>query len=142
MEILTDVTLGKLLANCKKYENYVAAILFFEQGRKTEFLNEIKTLGNEWSVNARLGRMKCTKTNSHIYTFTITKNFEDRIRGMEFNSMLLDGDKEADEVLAYLYSQSLVKYMSTQNVEETTDKGSADKALTNFLDEFTITAQS
>lgn len=32
--------------------------------------------------------------------------------------------------------------MSTQNVEEMIDKGSADKALTNFLDEFTITTQS
>jgi len=26
MEILTDVTLSKLLANCEKYENYVAAM--------------------------------------------------------------------------------------------------------------------
>lgn len=93
-------------------------------------------------MNVRLGRMKCKKTNSHIYTFTIAKNFEDRIRGMEFNSMLLDGDKGADEVIAYIYGQSLVKYMSTQNVEEMIDKGSADKALTNFLDEFTITTQS
>ena len=42
----------------------------------------------------------------------------------------------------YIYGQSLVKYMSTQNVEEMIDKGSADKALTNFLDEFTITTQS
>lgn len=56
--------------------------------------------------------------------------------------MLLDGDKGADEVIAYIYGQSLVKYMSTQNVEEMIDKGSADKALTNFLDEFTITTHS
>ena len=28
MEILTDVTLSKLLANCEKYENYVAIHLF------------------------------------------------------------------------------------------------------------------
>ena len=117
MEILTDVTLSKLLANCEKYENYVAAILFSSKARETEFLNEIKTIGNDWNVNVRLGRMKCKKTNSHIYTFTIAKNFEDRIRGMEFNSMLLDGDKGADEVIAYIYGQSLVKYMSTQNVE-------------------------
>ena len=142
MEILTDVTLSKLLANCEKYENYVAAILFSSKARETEFLNEIKTIGNEWNVNVRLGRMKCKKTNSHIYTFTIANNFEDRIRGMEFNSMLLDGDKGADEVVAYIYGQSLVKYMSTQNVEEMIDKGSADQALTNFLDEFTITTQS
>lgn len=41
------------------------------------------------------------------------------------------------------YSEYLLpKYMSTQNVEEMIDKGSADKALTNFLDEFTITTQS
>ena len=142
MEILTDVTLSKLLANCEKYENYVAAILFSSKARETEFLNEIKTIGTDWNVNVRLGRMKCKKTNSHIYTFTIAKNFEDRIRGMEFNSMLLDGDKGADEVIAYIYGQSLVKYMSTQNVEEMIDKGSADKALTNFLDEFTITTHS
>ena len=35
--------------------------------------------------------------------------------------MLLDGDKGADEVVAYIYGQSLVKYMSTQNVEEMID---------------------
>lgn len=103
MEILTDVTLSKLLANCEKYENYVAAILFSSKARETEFLNEIKTIGNDWNVNVRLGRMKCKKTNSHIYTFTIAKNFEDRIRGMEFNSMLLDGDKGADEVIGCLF---------------------------------------
>lgn len=51
MEILTDVTLSKLLANCEKYENYVAAILFSSKARETEFLNEIKTIGNDWNVN-------------------------------------------------------------------------------------------
>lgn len=75
--------------------------------------------------------------NSHIYTFTINRNFEEKIRGMEFNSMLLDGACGADDVVVYIYGQSLVKYMSTQNVEEMTTKTS-DTALTNFLDEFTI----
>lgn len=51
--------------------------------------------------------------------------------------MLLDGACGADDVVVYIYGQSLVKYMSTQNVEEMTTKTS-DTALTNFLDEFTI----
>lgn len=36
MEILTDVTLSKLLANCEKYENYVAAILFSSKARERQ----------------------------------------------------------------------------------------------------------
>ena len=139
MEILTDATLSKLLAECGKYENYVAAILFDSKSRETEFLNEMKSIGNDWTINVRLGRIKCKKTNSHIYTFTLTKNFEDKIRGMEFNSMLLDGIAGADDTVAYIYGQSLVKYMSTQNLDEMVSKDMPDKVLTNFLDEFTIT---
>lgn len=139
MEILTDATLSKLLAECGKCENYVAAILFDSKSRETEFLNEMKSIGNDWTINVRLGRIKCKKTNSHIYTFTLTKNFEDKIRGMEFNSMLLDGIAGADDTVAYIYGQSLVKYMSTQNVDEMVSKEMPDKILTNFLDEFIIT---
>lgn len=139
MEILTDATLSKLLAECGKYENYVAAILFDSKSRETEFLNEMKSIGNDWTINVRLGRIKCKKTNSHIYTFTLTKNFEDKIRGMEFNSMLLDGTAGADDTVAYIYGQSLVKYMSTQNVDEMVSNDIPDKVLMNFLDEFTIT---
>lgn len=137
MEILTDATLSKLLAECVKYENYIGAILFESRDREAEFLNEIKSLGNDWTINVRLGRIKRKNNNSHIYTFTINRNFEEKIRGMEFNSMLFDGAGGADDVVAYIYGQSLVKYMSTQNVEEMTTKTS-DTALTNFLDEFTI----
>lgn len=114
MEILTDATLSKLLAECAKYENYVGAILFESRDREAEFLNEIKSLGNDWTINVRLGRIKCKNNNSHIYTFTINRNFEEKIRGMEFNSMLFDGAGGADDVVAYIYGQSLVKYMSTQ----------------------------
>lgn len=39
----------------------------------------------------------------------------------------------------FCYGQSLVKYMSTQNVDEMVSKDMPDKVLTNFLDEFTIT---
>ena len=87
MEILTDATLSKLLAECAKYENYIGAILFESRDREAEFLNEIKSLGNDWTINVRLGRIKCKNNNSHIYTFTINRNFEEKIRGMEFNSM-------------------------------------------------------
>ena len=99
----------------------------------------MKSIGNDWTINVRLGRIKCKKTNSHIYTFTLTKNFEDKIRGMEFNSMLLDGIAGADDTVAYIYGQSLVKYMSTQNVDEMVSKDMPDRVLTNFLDEFNIT---
>ena len=75
----------------------------------------MKSIGNDWTINVRLGRIKCKKTNSHIYTFTLTKNFEDKIRGMEFNSMLLDG------------------------IDEMISKDMPDRVLTNFLDEFNIT---
>ena len=34
MEILTDATLSKLLAECAKYENYVGAILFESRDRE------------------------------------------------------------------------------------------------------------
>ena len=71
MEILTDATLSKLLAECAKYENYIGAILFESRDREAEFLNEIKSLGNDWTINVRLGRIKCKNNNSHIYTFTI-----------------------------------------------------------------------
>ena len=54
MEILTDATLSKLLAECAKYENYVGAILFESRDREAEFLNEIKSLGNDWTINVRL----------------------------------------------------------------------------------------
>lgn len=128
MEILTDATLSKLLAECAKYENYIGAILFESRDREAEFLNEIKSLGNDWTINVRLGRIKCKNNNSHIYTFTINRNFEEKIRGMEFNSMLLDGACGADDVVVYIYGQSLVKYISTQNVEEMTTKTS-DTAL-------------
>ena len=53
--------------------------------------------------------------------------------------MLLDGIAGADDTVAYIYGQSLVKYMSTQNVDEMVSKDMPDKVLTNFLDEFTIT---
>ena len=33
MEILTDATLSKLLAECAKYENYIGAILFESRDR-------------------------------------------------------------------------------------------------------------
>ena len=99
MEILTDATLSKLLAECAKYENYIGAILFESRDREAEFLNEIKSLGNDWTINVRLGRIKCKNNNSHIYTFTINRNFEEKIRGMEFNSMLLDGACGADDVV-------------------------------------------
>lgn len=83
MEILTDATLSKLLAECAKYENYIGAILFESRDREAEFLNEIKSLGNDWTINVRLGRIKCKNNNSHIYTFTINRNFEEKIRGMD-----------------------------------------------------------
>ena len=102
MEILTDATLSKLLAECAKYENYIGAILFESRDREAEFLNEIKSLGNDWTINVRLGRIKCKNNNSHIYTFTINRNFEEKIRGMEFNSMLLDGACGADDVVVII----------------------------------------
>lgn len=137
MEILTVKSLCDLLITCKENNNYIAAILFDKADREAEFLNSLKESGSEWSVNMRLRRIKFKKTNSCIYTFTLAKNFESRIRGMRFNSMFLDG-VEGDDMVVRMYEQELAKYTSTQLIGEMTCEESKDTAISDFLDEFVV----
>lgn len=137
MEILTDKSLCDLLITCNENSNYIAAILFDKSDRETEFLSSLKQSGSEWSVNKREGRIKFKKTNSCIYTFTLTKNFENKIRGMRFNSMFLDG-VDGDDMMVRMYEQELAKYTGTQLIGKMTDEEPKDTAISDFLDEFMV----